>query len=85
MPTHAQDCTVVDGAPFDTGPHFSAFLSGLFPRRFCMPCLAKVSEQPEQSIQEVLHGLTDRLESEVGDCRNCGETAQTYRMRETAG
>lgn len=73
---------MLDDTPLAPATDLRAFLIGLSPHRFCMPCLAKVSEQPELPVREALQTLSDRLEIETGECRNCAETSQTYRIAE---
>ena len=69
---------------FASGAEFRDFLAALRPLWLCVPCLAKVSEQPELPIRQTLQVFTDQLEARTGECGNCAETGQTYRIRESA-
>ena len=59
---------------------FGHFLHGLQPHAFCVSCLSRLYEQPDPVIRAALQPLTERLESRVGECRGCTETAETYRL-----
>jgi hypothetical protein len=58
---------------------FRLFLEGLSPHRYCIDCLAQITEMPEDEVRNGLQALGEGLESQIGECRNCGENVQTYR------
>jgi hypothetical protein len=60
---------------------FRYFLDGLSPHSFCVPCLARMYEQPERVIRQAIQPLMGRLESRMGACRGCEEPSQIYRIR----
>jgi hypothetical protein len=56
------------------------FFAGLSPDRYCIGCLAQISEAPEEEVRNELQALAgDGLEVQIGECHNCGERGQTYR------
>jgi hypothetical protein len=59
---------------------FEDFLEGILPHSFCVPCLARIYEQPEHVIREALQPLATRLESRMGACRGCEKPSRVYRM-----
>jgi uncharacterized protein with PIN domain len=60
---------------------FRQFFAGLSPDRYCIGCLARISETPEDEVRNGLQALSDSLEMQIGECHNCRERSQTYRRR----
>jgi hypothetical protein len=59
---------------------FRLFLEGLSPDHHCIDCLAQMAEMPEDKVRNGLQALGEGLESRIGECRNCRESGQTYRV-----
>ena len=75
---------MLDGSPRASVEHLHDFLGGLLPHRLCIPCLAKLFEQPEPPIRQAPDVLASRLESQTDECWNCAETRQTHGIHESA-
>lgn len=60
---------------------FRLFLEGLSPDRYCIDCLTRMSEMPEDEVRNGLQALGERLESQIGECHNCRELGQTQTYR----
>jgi uncharacterized protein with PIN domain len=58
---------------------FRLFFAGLSPDRYCIDCLARMSETPEDEVRNGLQALGGGLELEIGECHNCRKSGQTYR------
>jgi hypothetical protein len=59
---------------------FRLFFAGLSPDRYCLGCLAQISETPEEEVRNELQAIAGGgLEVQIGECRNCRERGQTYR------
>jgi hypothetical protein len=59
---------------------FPKFLYALRPHAFCVSCLGRMYEEPEHAVRAALQPLTERLTSQVGECRGCTQTTETYRL-----
>jgi uncharacterized protein with PIN domain len=60
---------------------FRLFFAGLSPDRYCIGCLARISETSEEEVRNELQALAEGLEVQIGECRNCGQRGQTYQRR----
>ena len=50
-------------------------------RAFCIPCLARLSTVPEDTVRRELQTLAPRVESRLATCWTCEQTEMTYRMK----
>jgi uncharacterized protein with PIN domain len=63
---------------------FRLFFAGLSPEHHCIACLVKLAARPEDEVRNALQTMAN-LETQTGECHNCRERGQVYRVPPPTG